>query len=88
MKSSINYKVKLVNGDSTLGMIKEPISSLKFEWLDSNTAAKYLYISVKTLRNLTSNGQIPFYKFGRRNRYRKDELDSILLKNKRGQNGN
>ena len=58
--------------------------SLKFIWLNSNEAASYLRISVKTLMNLSSNGTIPFYKFGRRNRYRKDELDAILLQNKRG----
>lgn len=63
-------------------------SSLKIEWLDSNEAANYLRISVKTLMNLVSNGEIPFYKFGRRNRYRKDELDALLLQNKRGKYGN
>lgn len=58
-------------------------SSLKF-WMDSSEAASYLRISVKTLMNLSSNGAIPFYKFGRRNRYLKEELDQILLQNKRG----
>lgn len=63
-------------------------SSLKIEWLRSEEAASYLKISVKTLMNLTSNGKIPFYKLGRRNRYRKDELNQILLNERRGQNGN
>lgn len=58
--------------------------SVKFEWMGSNEAASYLRISVKTLMNLSSGGSVPFYKFGRRNRYRKDELDQILLQNKRG----
>lgn len=62
--------------------------SLKIEWLNSFEAAEYLRLSVKALRNKTSNGQIPFHKFGRLNRYRKDELDSLLLSNKRGQYGN
>lgn len=53
-------------------------------WLDSQEAASYLRISVKTLMNLSSNGALPFYKFGRRNRYLKEELDQILLQNKRG----
>jgi excisionase family DNA binding protein len=69
-------------------MIQSANSSLKIEWLDSNEAANYLRISVKTLMNLVSNGEIPFYKFGRRNRYRKDELNALLLQNKRGKNGN
>lgn len=59
-------------------------SSLKIEWLDSEEAANLLRISVKALRNMTSNGQLPFYKLGRRNRYRKDELEAQLLSQKRG----
>ncbi len=58
-------------------------SSLKFEWLNSEEAAIFLRISVKVLRNMTSNGQIPFYKLGRRNRYRKCELEAMLLSKKR-----
>jgi excisionase family DNA binding protein len=64
--------------------VLNPISGSLKIWLDSNEAASYLRISVKTLMNLSSSGTIPFYKFGRRNRYRKDELDAILLQNKRG----
>ena len=67
-----------------LTMLNYNNSSLKFIWLDSREAASYLRISVKTLMNLSSNGAIPFYKFGRRNRYLKEELDQILLQNKRG----
>lgn len=63
-------------------------SSLKIEWMDSKEAAGYLRVSVNTLLNLASNGLIPYCKLGRRNRYRKDELNQILLQNKRGQNGN
>lgn len=54
------------------------------EWLDSVSAADYLRISVGSLRNLTSSGQIPYYKFGRRNRYRVSELRNLLLGQKRG----
>lgn len=77
-----------VNCNEHVTMLSSRDSSLKFQWLDSNEAANYLRISVKTLMNLTSNGEIPFYKFGRRNRYLKDELDCLLLQNKRGKNGN
>jgi excisionase family DNA binding protein len=62
--------------------------SLKTEWFNSLEAAEFLRLSVKTLRNKTSNGQIPFYKFGRLNRYRKDELESLLRSQKRGKYGN
>ena len=59
-------------------------SSLKIEVLDSREAAAYLKVSVKSLMNMCSNGQVPYHKLGRRNRYRKDELDALLNQNKRG----
>ncbi|MEY3903769.1 MAG: hypothetical protein RL189_3075 [Pseudomonadota bacterium] len=54
------------------------------EWLTSDEAAAFLKISTATLRNLTSSGKIPFYKFGRRNRYSKRELKNMLLSNRKG----
>lgn len=69
-------------------LISDTDSSLTIEWLNSEEAARLLRISVKALRNMTSNGQLPFYKLGRRNRYRKDELESLLRSQKRGQYGN
>jgi excisionase family DNA binding protein len=53
-------------------------------WFDSEEAAKYLAISVGTLRNLSSNGCVPYYKFGKRNRYLKSELHELLMKEPRG----
>ena len=61
------------------------------EWLNTGEAAAYLGIPVGTLRNLTSNGQIPYYKVPgtRLNRYSVTELRDLLFKNKRGgSNGN
>lgn len=54
------------------------------EWLDTEAAAEYLKISVGSLRNMTSNGLIPYNKLGRRNRYRTEDLRQLLLSNKRG----
>jgi excisionase family DNA binding protein len=54
------------------------------EWLTSDEAAAFLKISPATLRNLTSSGKIPFYKFGCRNRYCKRELKNMLLSNRKG----
>lgn len=59
-------------------------SSLTTEWLSTEEAAAYLRIPVKSLRNLTSNGRIPFYKLYNLNRYRVDELQRLILSNKRG----
>lgn len=65
-------------------MLESDNCSLKIEWLDSLEAARLLRLSVGALRNMTSNGQIPFYKLGNRNRYRKDELESLLLSQRKG----
>ncbi len=54
------------------------------EWLDTEEAAQYLRISPYQLRNLTSNGRVPYYKFGRSNRYLRKELRELLLAQSRG----
>ena len=48
------------------------------DWIKSEEAAKILGISRSMLYNLTSKELIPFYKFGRRNRYKKSELNKFL----------
>jgi excisionase family DNA binding protein len=54
------------------------------EWLDTQAASSYLGMSEGSLRNMTSNGLIPYYKLGRRNRYRVTDLRELLLAQKRG----
>jgi excisionase family DNA binding protein len=59
------------------------------EWLTTEDAAEFLKLSVASLRNETSNGKIPYYKLGGRNRYNKNDLRKLLLSKKRGgSNGN
>jgi excisionase family DNA binding protein len=58
-----------------------------YRWLNSKEAARYLSISEGTLRNLTSNGRVPFYKLGRSNRYCRYELDELIMKEARGVRG-
>lgn len=59
------------------------------DWLNSKEAANYLSVSYAQLRNLTSNGRIPYYKFGRSNRFKKSELQKVLEQEPRGvRNGN
>jgi hypothetical protein len=59
------------------------------EWLTSEMAALYLKVSVGVLRNMTSNGLVPYHKLGSRNRYLREDLRNLLLKNRRGvSNGN
>lgn len=62
-------------------------SSLKTEsceWLSTREAAEHLRICEYTLRNIVSMGKIPYYKFGRRLRFLKSELNQYLLMNRKG----
>jgi excisionase family DNA binding protein len=61
-----------------------PGSLTSTEWFTTEQAARYLGLSEAALRNMTSNGQVPYYKLGRRNRYRVPELRELLLSRKRG----
>jgi excisionase family DNA binding protein len=62
----------------------EDTCSLKIEWMTTNQAAEYLSLPVSSLRNMASNGQVPYCKLGNRNRYRLEDLRQLLLNNKRG----
>jgi excisionase family DNA binding protein len=62
----------------------ESPTNVSQEWLTTEQAADYLGLSVASLRNMTSNGQVPYYKLGNRNRYRLPELRQLLLSGKRG----
>lgn len=67
--------------------LETQLGSLKTEiWLTTEEAAQYLKLSVGTLRNMTSNGRLPFYKClgTNRNRYLQSELKELLLAQKRG----
>ncbi len=55
---------------------KDPI------WLTTDEASNYLRVSPEVLRNLVSQGKIPYYKLGRSNRYLKSELELIIFSNR------
>jgi len=78
-----NLPFDAINCESRKQMITKGPRSLTI-WLNSNEAANFLKVSLPMLWNLTSNGKVPYYKFGRSNRYRLDELEALLLKDKRG----
>ncbi|MDZ4675934.1 MAG: helix-turn-helix domain-containing protein [Oligoflexia bacterium] len=50
------------------------------EWLSTEQAAQYLSISANALRICVHRGQIKAYKFGRRLRFRLEELRQALLR--------
>ncbi len=62
----------------------EVCGSTDLIWMTTEEAAKYLRISSKSLLNMASNGNIPYYKLQNRNRYLKSDLDTVLLSNRRG----
>lgn len=74
-------KPQLIYNDE-LGSLKTEYDD---EWLSTEEAATYLKTTVGHLRNLTSNGKVPHYKFGRRNLYRLEELRQLLLAQPRGE---
>lgn len=76
MSSRLQHEYQSVDKSSSL--------KIEEEWLNSEEAARYLKITVRTLYNLTSNGKIPHHKFGRRNRYLLTELRSLLTAQPRG----
>lgn len=72
-------------GEQENSVRHDPASrSLTSEWLTTVEAASYLGISEGSLRNMTSNGKVPYHKLGRRNRYRLADLRELLLAQKRG----
>ena len=83
--TDINTSLKI--GETELASVDSSLSNR--EWLNTEQAADYLAISVGALRNMTSNGQVPYYKLGNRNRYSVTQLRQLLLSRKRGaSNGN
>ena len=53
-------------------------------WLNSREAAEYLNVTIPVLMNLTSSSKVPYYKLGKRNRYLRSELESLIKKEARG----
>tara|TARA_B100001248_G_scaffold165189_1_gene124905 strand:- start:1260 stop:1604 length:345 start_codon:yes stop_codon:yes gene_type:complete len=80
-KSSFSIKQSLSSSANN----SDPCSlTIESEFLTTFEAAEYLRVSVGSLRNMTSNGQVPFHKLGNRNRYLKEDLRKLLLSNRRG----
>lgn len=80
----LNAQQNFINCHSSQQVLTPTPSSLTFEVLDSQEAALFLKVSVPTLRNMCSNGQVPYFKLGKRNRFRRQDLEALLLKNRRG----
>lgn len=57
-------------------------------WLNSEDAARYLRISKSRLHNLTSLGRLKYHKFGRSNRYKREDLDNLIVEKCLEENSN
>jgi excisionase family DNA binding protein len=53
-------------------------------WMTVEEVARYLRVSKSVVYNLTSNGYLPYYKIGGRNRFLRSEIDQIILNEKVG----
>lgn len=53
-------------------------------WLTTFEASQVLGVSEKSLLNMVHRGLIPFYKLGRRNRYKLSELNELIQKTRKG----
>ena len=54
------------------------------EWLSTEDVARIYKLPLKSVLNMTSNGTLPVYKLGNRNRYNRIEIDQILLQSRKG----
>lgn len=73
-KHHIQYQAKRVKG-------------IKIEWFTTSDAAEYLGVPKEVVLNLASSGQLKYFKFGSRNRYRKEDLDYLIVKKSWGVHG-
>lgn len=48
-------------------------------WLNTNEAADFLRLTPNALRILVHRAQVKYYKFGRRLRFRENDLHSLIL---------
>ncbi|MCB9093504.1 MAG: helix-turn-helix domain-containing protein [Halobacteriovoraceae bacterium] len=48
-------------------------------WLNTNEAAEFLRLTPNALRILVHRAQVKYYKFGRRLRFRENDLHSLIL---------
>jgi excisionase family DNA binding protein len=48
------------------------------KWLTTNEAARYLRVSISSIKTMIYRGQVRVYKLGRRNRFLMNELERLI----------
>lgn len=82
-KTELLAELKNLMSDSTKPNSKKDEASTR--WLKSHQVQRMLAISPGTLQNLRINGTIPFTKIGGVIFYSIDDINTIMIKNKRNQ---
>ncbi len=77
------HKIR-VESDVEVALFENQKKLKMYEWLTTEEAARYLKVSAKYLLNLSSNGRVRYFKFGRRNRFLLSDLNELLLAQPRG----
>ena len=80
MSNLVTFKQRMLNESSQDGSLTIQL----IEWLTTDEVSLIYKISKKSVLNMSSNGSLPTYKLGSRNRYKRSEIDAILLQTKRG----
>ena len=47
-------------------------------WLTTSEAARYLRVSISSIKTMIYRGQVRVHKLGRRNRFLREELDRLI----------
>lgn len=81
MSNLVNFKQHMLKQAS---INDSSLTSQPIEWLTTNEVSAVYKLPKKSVLNMCSNGTLPVYKLGKRNRFRRSEIDAILLQNKRG----
>ena len=76
-------KVKIMNGESKipgvdLAQIFE--NEIERKWLNTEEAARYLSITANALRIMVFNGKVKHSKFGRRLRFKVQDLEALFTR--------
>lgn len=58
---------------------KDKQADENIRWLNTNEAAEFLRLTPNALRILVHRAQVKYYKFGRRLRFRQEDLGSLFL---------
>ncbi len=78
-------KTKLKNSEIADSNSDQAVFEIfKNRYINTKDAAAYLCVSVGRLWNMCSNGLVPFYKLGRSNRYKIQDLENFLANSRRG----